>query len=187
MVDNDNGPIFEAQRPEVARVADALGGITVMGELEMAEARPSDVVSARLVDGLGDGEGSISFAGRRESVGAERIAAAEAVITSDDILVPISTDSDGNVIEDDGCGDGREVGAVLDGHEEVDKPSLDRAKVFGGGATMGTAARIAVDGMTAPTLNEEFAQTMDVLDDKLIGYGAHTDSHAVAGRGSARP
>lgn len=149
----------------------------IMGA-EMAEQLQAHTEVTKITDGIGYGDGSISYKEASEVVGLEKIQKAVEVIESDVILVDVSTDSDGNMIQDDGCGDGREAGTILYGHEEIDKPSLHRAKVFDGGATMGMAARIGVSGIVADTLNQEFANTMTDLDDKLIGYGAHTDEHA---------
>lgn len=144
----------------------------------MAEVQQPRLDITKVTDGLGYGDGSTSFRARKDEVGETKINAAIEVITSDNILVPISQDSEGNVIEDDGCGDGRRVGRIFHGLKEVVKKSLNRAKVFGGGIVMGTAARLGIDGLWAGNLQEAFNDTTHEFNDKMIGYGAHTDQHA---------
>ena len=150
------------------------GGLGTVSE----QAKSSIEITLAAESGLGYGEGSISHRAGTERVGIEVVKQAEAVINSSIILTDISVDSEGLSIEDDGCGDGREAGVILQGDTEIKKPSLNRAKVFGGGATMAVAARIGVDGLSEQTLGEEFKVAMDELDEKYIGFGAHTDSHA---------
>lgn len=137
----------------------------------------------KIADGLGIGDGSISLSERVEQqehphpVEQEIISKVEAVIDSDSILVPIDTDDNGEPIQDDGCGDGRWVKRILRGKKFL-KRSLNRAKVFGGGATMGVAAAIGLGKADGHTLFTVFTNAIDTLESHGVHFGAHTDEHA---------
>ena len=136
----------------------------------------------RLNDGFGYGHGSISAEEIHQQVGDEAYNQATEVITDPErILVPVDRDSDGNVIDDDGCGDGRGVKRVLKGLVEKAK-SLNRAKVFGGGVTMTAAAMIGLGKATAKSVNGLFSSAISVLEFKGLNFGAHTADHVKPGR-----
>src|SRR4051794_11956635 len=106
-----------------------------------AEYMEQDYTARKIADGLGYGEGSISAAALKEQVGDEVFAAAEHVINSPDILIAVDHDDNGELVDDDGCGDGRKWKRVFRGAVEKAR-SLNRAKVFGGGAAMAAATLI---------------------------------------------
>jgi hypothetical protein len=136
-------------------------------------------VEAQLVaeNGLGFGEGGISGEERKSALSPEHLVAVETAVNSPEILVEVSKDKDGQMIDDDGCGDGRLVTRIFEGAEERLK-SLRRPKVFGGGATMATASQIGLGRATGKTLRDAFSSGMSRLRDKQVGFGAHTDTHA---------
>lgn len=136
-------------------------------------------------DGLGFGEGAISYKNRAGSdVPADELKKVEAVITdANRILVEVDQE-DGDYIDDDGCGDGRGV-TEAGGHDvwikqgdNFYKKSLNRAKVFGGGPAMMAAAKIALNQKQPAEVSQLFVEAMDELDEHDIDYGAHTDEHA---------
>jgi hypothetical protein len=128
----------------------------------------------KLVGGLNFGTGTISTEDRLKSadddLGKETIFLVEHGIHSERILTPVEAD-------DDGCGDGRGVGKIRRG-AEVLKRSLNRAKVFGGGLTMTVAARIGLGENAGKDLETTFSDSMSLLVDYGIEFGAHTDDHA---------
>lgn len=126
--------------------------------------------------GLGFGEGSISYEARKAELGAEVMDKGLEAAQSPEILQEVSRDKDGKILDDDGCGDGRNVGRIFEGATERFK-SLSRAKVFGGGVTMATAAAIGL-GRATKNLRNAFSDGLSQLRDKMIGFGAHTDTHA---------
>lgn len=128
-------------------------------------------------EGLGFGSGTISGQERLMALGDELVARIDALIDSPPILVQVSLDKDGQPLDDDGCGDGRGVQRVLLGTVEKTR-SLDRSKVFGGGVTMITAARIGLGEIGNQPLQQAFSDSMGVLAERKIGFGAHTDTHA---------
>jgi hypothetical protein len=128
-------------------------------------------------EGLGFGEGSISLEARRNELSDETLSNIESAVGTADILVPVSTDKDGKMIDDDGCGDGRSVGRIFEGSEERNK-SLDRPKVFGGGVMMAAAARIGLGEAAGRPVRQTVSDSISMLRDKMIGFGAHTDTHA---------
>lgn len=128
-------------------------------------------------EGLGFGEGNISLEARRHELGEETLQKIDALVGSPGILTPVSTDKDGTMLDDDGCGDGRSVARIFEGTEERGK-SLHRPKVFGGGAAMATATLIGLGAANGKTLRETFSMGIASLRDKMIGFGAHTDTHA---------
>lgn len=149
-------------------------GNTLSGErIEMAE-----YVSEKVVDGLGFGEGTISRVVIEADAGAEAVRKVDELIASPEILVDVDKDDNGNLLDDDGCGDGRMAGLIKKGRETL-KGFINshRAKVFGGGSTMATAAMIGSGEASGP-LAGVFKHAMGVLTRKKIGFGAHEDSHA---------
>lgn len=128
-------------------------------------------------DGLGFGEGKISVKTRLQDAGdaltPEVMEAVDDEIRNGEILVPIDRDDSGQLITDDGCGDGRGVNMVMRGMDVL-KKSLHRAKVFGGGLTMGVAARIGL-GSAKKILKEEYSLEADAFKHYGIDYGAHID------------
>lgn len=154
------------------------GVVSYMDQDMLTEVHKPKIEVTKVTDGLGYGEGSISFRACYEEVGNEAINVAEQAILSPEIIVPVSLNKNGKPIEDDGCGDGRGVKRVFEGFNTILKKSLNRAKVFGAGLTMGTAARIATGDVQGDDLKDEYAATMDLFHAQGIGYGAHTDEHA---------
>lgn len=135
-------------------------------------------------EGLGFGEGAISYASRAmDGQLSGELNKAESILKTPRVLTPIDVDKNGDPIDDDGCGDGRgvadEAGNIVEvtqGDLKLDK-SLNRAKVFGGGATMALAARIALGRADVP-LQGLFSDARDDLDEAGIDFGAHSDEHA---------
>lgn len=130
----------------------------------------------KIVDGFGFGEGGISHEERKLIVGEEVLAEVEGAIASNDILTPVASDKIGRRIDDDGCGDGRGVKTVLEGHVRRAK-SLDRSKVFGGGVAMTVGMKIGLGETSDQGLQELFHHSIETLKDKQIDFGAHTDDH----------
>jgi len=135
--------------------------------------------------GLGFGEGAISYEKRAKSdVPEAELEKVDLLLSSADILVPIDTDKHtGEALDDDGCGEGRgitnaqgEIVEVMQGNKTL-KKSLNRAKVFGGGATMALSTLIATNRAEKP-LQDLFADAMQEMDTAEIDYGAHSDEHA---------
>jgi hypothetical protein len=136
----------------------------------------TDPVKIRLFapHGLGYGEGGISYAARADhSVNMHEL---EKAVTSPKVLVAVDTDDSGRMLDDDGCGDGRKTVRVQEG-KIIRKRSLNRAKVFGGGATMTAAGLIGLDKADGRHLNELFRAALAQLHAQHVGYGAHTDNH----------
>jgi len=129
----------------------------------------------KVCDGLGIGEGSISNAAIAGDAGNEVMARVDEAINSPDILVDVSRDDDGQLVDDDGCGDGRITKVVMRGHELLHR-SLNRAKVFGGGSAM-AAADLIGSGKAGDTLLATFRDAIDELAEKMINFGAHTADH----------
>ena len=142
-----------------------------------------EIEIVRFAEGTGYGEGGISGVERREAAGPEVIRAVEAVITNpDEILVDVGVDSDGNMLDDDGCGDGRGIAKIFHkGKELLNSMNRHRAKVFGGGVAMASSVLIG-NGLARfkgeTNLKSIFGAGISLLQDKGIGFGAHTDTHA---------
>lgn len=147
--------------------------MTVEGSLALEVIVPEISVN-KIADKFGFGEGGISHKERKLIVGDEMLAKVESTIMSDNILVPVSTDKQGNLIDDDGCGDGRAVKTVYEGRT-VKAKSLNRSKVFGGGVAMTAAMKIGIEGANNRDLQTLFHDSIEDLKDKQIGFGAHTD------------
>lgn len=114
--------------------------------------------------GLGYGEGVISYEGYAANANAQEL---QIAITSPQILIAVDNSVDGQVL-DDSCSDGRQV---------TYSQLPNRAKVFGGGATMLSAALIGLGQVQDVPLHEVFVKAQDQLRSLRIGYGAHADSH----------
>jgi hypothetical protein len=93
------------------------------------------------------------------------------------ILIRVDRDETGEIIHDDGCGDGREVTKVFTRGKQF-KHSLARPKVFGGAVTMNTAVSIGSGKGRGKSLNQVFEESADELQRKNIDFGAHTDELA---------
>ena len=124
----------------------------------------------RLSEGLGFGEGVITTVGEKPNV----LQKVDEAIASPKILVAVGIDDNGEVITDDGCGDGRCVDLVFKA-QDVLKRSLHRAKVFGGGVTMGVATLIGLGRATGKPLQAVFEDSMSTLQTNKVDFGAHTD------------
>ena len=132
----------------------------------------------KVSDGLGYGDGKISEEFVRSEAGQAQLDAADAVINSPDILIEVSTGSDGHMIDDDGCGDGRGVRRIFDDGLWREIKSLNRAKVFGGGATMATADLIGSGAAKSRSLLGAFRAGIENMKHHMLNFGAHTDEHA---------
>lgn len=152
------------------RALDIFSGERNMGAMEVQTVNVAP-------EGLGFGEGAISMEDRQAELGPETVKKIETLVASPEILVPVSRDKDGHTIDDDGCGDGRVVNRIFEGTEERMK-SLHRPKVFGGGATMAAAMRIGLGTADGRTLRQTFTDGISMMRDKMVGFGAHTDTHA---------
>ena len=134
-----------------------------------------DLDIIKICDGLGIGEGSISGAVVTQDAGTDMMARVDEAISSPAILVDVSRDDDGQLVDDDGCGDGRPTKVVMRGHEVL-RRSLNRAKVFGGGSTMAMADLVG-SGEADETLLGTFRKSIDVLAEHMVNFGAHTAEH----------
>lgn len=143
-----------------------------VGTEDKQEMEQPDFEARRITDGLGFGEGDIS--GKDD---AEILDRGDEAIRSNRILVPVDRDDDGHIIEDDGCGDGRSVKLIFRAREFF-KRSLNRAKVFGGAVAMTAAGRIGTGRARGASVEKTFGDAMDMLDERSMDYGAHTDENA---------
>lgn len=154
-------------------------GVFILGEFiidgDERDTLVPELEITKISDGLGFGEGPISRQALEEEVGDGAFTQAETAIVSQDILVPIGEVA-GVPVEDDGCGDGREVAVVFKG-SEVKQHSLDRYKVFGGGVVMTAATRIGLGMASGRTLEQTMVDSMDQMDEAEVDYGAHTADH----------
>ena len=155
---------------------------------KMLELRTTPETEAACIapSGLGFGEGAISYAARAETeVQVEELSKVTSIIASPRVLTPIDVDKHtGELLDDDGCGDGRgitnqagDIVEVTQG-DKVLKKSLNRSKVFGGGATMALATRIAIGEAKNKQLSELFSESMQLMDEAEVDFGAHSDDHA---------
>ena len=124
----------------------------------------------RLSEGLKFGDGTISSVNESQAV----LLRLDEAIASHKLLVRIDVDDEGNIITDDGCGDGRGVKAIFKG-TEVLKRSLNRAKVFGGGAAMGVASLVGLGRAAGKKLQTVFDESIGNLQAKKMDFGAHID------------
>jgi len=140
----------------------------------------STISVTKVTDGLGFGDGAVSYEEQASLAGNEDLRARmDSVVHNVNILVPIDLEA-----HDDGCGDGRAVaprtGAIsskINGEVRVFSHSLNRAKVFGGGATMATAMRIGT-GVSEVSLAQAFSEAIAELQHAGIDFGAHTHADA---------
>lgn len=150
---------------------------------EEMESHVREYEVTKIVDGLGIGDGNISLlervnnADHPHKIDSEIVNDVESIINSDEILVAVDLDENGQPVEDDGCGDGRGVKFIYKGKNRL-KRSLNRAKVFGGGVTMGVAAVIGAGKAFGRRLGSVFSDTIHEFEDQGIAFGAHTDEHA---------
>lgn len=86
--------------------------------MEITNTEQLRIVSDKVTDGLGYGQGEISYAERLAEVGRDKLAAAEKIINSTELLVKIGPDEGNLIVDDDGCGDGRGVSRVFQGTVE---------------------------------------------------------------------
>lgn len=140
---------------------------------ESPELSRPDFEIHRVSDGLGFGEGAISGTDDPEALAL----AEETIQHSGKILVAVDRDEDGRVLEDDGCGDGRRTGLIFR-FKQFFKRNLNRAKVFGGAVTMTAAGLIGTGRAKDSSLEATFGQSIDVLEENSMEYGAHTDDIA---------
>lgn len=146
---------------------------TIINNGENGEMPEPNFEIVRINDGLAFGHGKISGHDDEPEV----LARVDETIQSNEILVPISRDKEGRILEDDGCGDGREAGLIFR-LQEIFKKNLNRAKVFGGASVMTMASLIGIGAAKSKSLNEVFNDAIDALTDKDVDFGAHTDEHA---------
>lgn len=149
-------------------------------DLERSDEMLPRIEVAKKADGLGmdNGTGTISCIEREALEGNEDLAQrTDEVITSSLILANVDTDKDGNQLSDDGCGDGRGVNKTFTKDSEFMR-SLNRAKVFGGGAVMTGAVRIGTGKARGRTLQQTMQDSIEDLAEKGIDFGGHTDNHA---------
>jgi hypothetical protein len=132
-----------------------------------------NVTVTRVAEGLGFGDGAISGAELRTRVGAETVRDTEAFIESSDVIVPIDKDSEGALIDDCGCADGRHVVRIFQGLDEK-TASKARQKVFGGSAAMATAIEIGAGTAAGAELQTVFTKSIATLKQLGIKFGAHT-------------
>lgn len=125
----------------------------------------------RLVEGLGFGDGSITTVG----INPELLLKIDQAISSPDILIAVGKNDAGDVLADDGCGDGRHVELITKA-QAVLKRSLHRSKVFGGGVAMGVATLVGLGRASGQPLESVFENSMANLQTNKIDFGAHTDS-----------
>jgi hypothetical protein len=150
-------------------------GVFDIDETYEGEWMPAEFKVRRLTEeGLGFGEGDIK--GSPEGLDPTVRRAVDAAINSNEILVPIDKDDEGQTIDDDGCGDGRGVRVVYKANK-IFKRSLNRAKVFGGGVVMGMAMLLGTGRALGRNLEEVAGDSINMLDENGIDYGAHNASH----------
>ncbi len=134
--------------------------------------------------GLGFGEGSIGVQNRlgdeHDALSTDDLLSVREIIHSGEALVPIDTDENGRLIDDDGCPDGRGVGRIEQAGHSLNR-SLNRAKVFGGSATIMAAARIGIGEAKEQNQSDLFETVCDQLDKSGIDYGAHSSDHCGEG------
>ncbi|HTE58301.1 MAG TPA: hypothetical protein VK694_06160 [Verrucomicrobiae bacterium] len=142
-------------------------------EVDMEKEQLELTVTKVAPEGLGFGDGTISGKERLDSLGGDVLTKIEELAGSPQILVPVSVGKDGEPIDDDGCGDGREAVRIFLGTQEKSR-SLNRSKVFGGGVTMLASSVIGLGRAAGQRLRQVFSGSMSTLAEKKIGFGAHT-------------
>lgn len=138
----------------------------------------------RLSDGLGFGDGQISRFDRESMPGNEDLAeVTDNALRNPAILVPVGRYDSGELIDDDGCIDGRPVaeslGAIIRG-VQILKTSLHRPKVPGGGLVMTAASRIGLGLAAGQSLTDTFEAARQQAKNANVKVGGHTDDHAQA-------
>lgn len=154
-------------------------------DFERNEVMHVQVDVVKLTDGLEFGEGSISVEDRTDtdhehSIDTQTLSNVESAIHSDQIVVKLDDDN-GSTVDDDGCGDGRgwqKIYQRIGDKVEYYKRSLNRYKVFGGGATMSTAVVIGSGESKGQDLKSAFSRGINSLKRVGIPFGAHSDDHA---------
>lgn len=139
-------------------------------------------------EGLGYGKGAISLIDRQvkdisdpEYVSDIQFSLLDNFVNSSDVLVPVDKDDTGNMLDDDGCGDGRGVGKIFKKVKDsvVEKArSLRRAKIFGGAPVMSGAGLVANGEVAVDNVEAVFTHGISALKEQMIDFGAHTDDHA---------
>ncbi len=138
---------------------------------------PEIKVEVVFADGFGFGQETGISALDRTDVEKETLKQVEAIIQSPDILVKVDDDKQGQMIDDDGCPDGRFWKRIFEGGRERYR-SLNRPKVFGGGVAMAAASIIGLGRTTGMSLKEVFITGIKKLKDNGLNFGAHTDEHS---------
>lgn len=137
-------------------------------------------VSPVFQNGLGYGDASKpTYDEQARAVGDDLVHAVQNLLSAGHVLTVIGRMKNGEIVNDDGCGDGRAAVTVFEGNV-THRYSLNRPKVFGGGAMMSTAMLIGLGEAQGLTLAASFTKAMDRLEDAGINFGAHTDCHADA-------
>lgn len=134
-------------------------------------------------DGLGYGEGPVGVNKRLENpqdpLSPEILEQVAEELVNPQLVQPLGRDQDGTLVDDDGCGDGREMFLMLKFGEfktRLTFPRL-RQKVFGGGLIMGVAALIG-NGQAHGNLNATTEQANDLFTMAKLKYGAHKECGA---------
>lgn len=141
-------------------------------------------VSCLASEGLGFGHGKIGVDSRlnnpEDPLSEDILKSVLESLSNPDMLVDIDIDpKTGIKVDDDGCGDGREVGRVMiDGQEK--SRSLIRPKVFGAAPVMVLASSVGLGEMGGVSPQDLFAKSVFTLKDREIGFGGHSDRHATA-------
>ena len=139
---------------------------------------PENLQVTRLVDGIGFGHGGISRYEIESAPGNHDLAdVVDAAVRSPRLLVPVGRHDSGEIIQDDGCPDGRPVQEVIRGGQLL-KTSLHRPKVFGGGTTATAATHIGLGISQGRDLIDVFGGALTHANQAGIEVGAHTDSNA---------
>jgi hypothetical protein len=139
-----------------------------------------DINVQKLVDGLGYGNDASSIS--VDAADIELMKIIDSAVQSPAVLVPVSVDDvTGEMVQDDGCGDGRACGSVFaeeNGSIHTFKRSLHRPKAFGGGVTMTAAMLVGDNEATADSEEAVFTHAMQKLREHDTDFGAHTDDQA---------
>ncbi len=142
--------------------------------LEEIDTMPKEIqVECIAPEGLGYGHGSISVQDRLqnlEDLDQPTLATVQEIIESDRSMVPVEAN-------DDGCPDGRSTASIIMGKDRQTIPGhKHRPKVFGGGATMATAALIGSGAIDArkETLHDAFEYGIFRLEDAGLNFGGHS-------------
>ena len=129
--------------------------------------------STKVSDGLGVGEGSISGAAVAQDVGTAVMQQVDAAIASPDILIDVSTDDVGRMVDDDGCGDGRITKAVMRGTTPLHRSLNWALKHLAMAAHQGQPT-LSAWGRLTQTAAGHIPGAIDALAEHMINSGAHT-------------